>query len=87
MKKINAMMLLGTLFVGSIAFAESEKPFDYEKNLQERQAIDQKNIEAYSCKNGVSIQEASQKYYEQLHDEFKNNDALRNEMIKENSKD
>lgn len=87
MKKFNLMMLIGTLLVGSIAFGESEKSFDYEKNLQERQEMDQKNIEAYSKKNRVSIQEATQKYYEKLHNEFKNNDELRNEMIKDNSKD
>ncbi|WP_407537241.1 hypothetical protein [Cetobacterium somerae] len=50
MKKFNLMMLVGTLLVGSIAYAESEKTFDYEKNLQERQEIDQRNIEAYSKK-------------------------------------
>ncbi|MGL5191592.1 MAG: hypothetical protein ACRC7S_18280 [Cetobacterium sp.] len=87
MKKFNLMMLVGTLLVGNLAFGESEKSFDYERNLQERQTIDQKNIEAYSQKNGVSIQEATQKYYEKLQDEFKNNDEIRNEMIKDNSKD
>ncbi len=87
MKKFNLMMLVGTLLVGSIVYAESEKTFDYEKNLQERQEIDQRNIEAYSKKNGVSIQEATQKYYEKLQNEFKNNDELRNEMMKDNSKD
>lgn len=55
MKKFNLMMLIGTLLVGSVAFGESEKSFDYEKNLQERQEMDQKNIEAYSKKNRVSI--------------------------------
>lgn len=87
MKKFNLMMLVGTLLVGSIAYAESEKTFDYEKNLQERQEIDQRNIEVYSKKNGVSIQEATQKYYEKLQNEFKNNDELRNEMMKDNLKD
>lgn len=40
MKKFSLMMLVGTLLIGSIAFAESEKDFDYEKNLQKREAID-----------------------------------------------
>lgn len=87
MKKFNLMMLMGTLLVGSVAFGESEKTFDYEKNLQNRQEMDQKNIETYSKKNEVSIQEATQKYYEKLYNEFKNNDEIRNEMIKDNSKD
>lgn len=87
MKKLNLTVLLGTLLIGSMAFAESEKSFDYEKNLQERNVMDQKNIETYSKKNGISVQEATQKYYEKLHNEFKNNDELRSEMEKSNSKD
>lgn len=86
MKKFSLMMLVGTLLIGSIAFGESEKDFDYEKNLQKREAIDQKNIEAYSKRNKVSIQEASRKYYEKVQQEFKDNDEIRNEMVKDNSK-
>ena len=87
MKKINLIMLIGSLFVGSIAFGESEKSFDYEKNLQEREAVDQKNIQKYSERNHISLESATQKYSEKFRDEFKRNDKIRKEMMEDNMKD
>lgn len=85
MKKMNMMVLVGSLLIGTMAFAEREVEFDYQKNLEERNQRDQKNIEAYAESNNVSIEVAAQKYYQKLQQEFKNNEALRQEMIKNSS--
>ncbi|MGL4903404.1 hypothetical protein [Cetobacterium sp.] len=85
MRKMNMMVLVGSLLMGTMAFAEREVEFDYKKNLEERNQRDQKNIEAYAESNNVSIEVAAQKYYQKLQQEFKNNEALRQEMIKNSS--
>ncbi|MGL4672807.1 MAG: hypothetical protein ACRCXX_00520 [Cetobacterium sp.] len=85
MRKMNMMVLVGSLLMGTMAFAEREVEFDYKKNLEERNQRDQKNIEAYAESNNVSIEVAAQKYYQKLQQEFKNNEALRQEMIKSSS--
>ncbi|MGL5202112.1 hypothetical protein [Cetobacterium sp.] len=85
MRKMNMMVLVGSLLMGTMAFAEREVEFDYKKNLEERNQRDQKNIEAYAESNNVSIEVAAQKYYQKLQQEFKNNEVLRQEMIKSSS--
>ncbi|MGL4652534.1 MAG: hypothetical protein ACRCZH_05185 [Cetobacterium sp.] len=87
MKKMNMMVLVGTMLVGTMAFAEREVEFDYKKNLDERNAMDQKNINAYAENNNVSIEIAAQNYYQKLQQEFKDNDLKREEMLKSNSQD
>lgn len=86
MKIFSLSILLGTMFVGNMAFGESEKEFDYDKNLQVRQIMDQKNIESYSKKNGVSLEVAAERYYEKIQNEFKKNDTIRKDMMKDNAK-
>ncbi|MGL5356800.1 MAG: hypothetical protein ACRDAQ_09740 [Cetobacterium sp.] len=87
MKRMNAIILMGTLFIGTLSYAEREVAFDYEKNLEVRNEADQKNIKNYAERNGVSIEESSKLYKERLQREFQENEIIRQEMIISNLSD
>ncbi|MGL4947179.1 MAG: hypothetical protein ACRC4X_05905 [Cetobacterium sp.] len=87
MKRMNVIMLIGTLFIGRLSYAEREVAFDYEKNLEVRNETDQKNIKNYAERNGVSIEESSKLYKERLQREFQENEIIRQEMIMSNLSD
>ncbi|MGL4425234.1 MAG: hypothetical protein ACRCTC_03145 [Cetobacterium sp.] len=87
MKRINLMMLMGTLFIGTLSFAEREVKFDYEKNMQKRNEIDLNNIVKYAELNKISIEESEKIYKQKLEKEFKENETIRQEMILSNLSD
>ncbi|MGL5989075.1 hypothetical protein [Cetobacterium sp.] len=87
MKKMSIMMLMGTLFIGTLSFAEREVSFDYEKNLKQRNETDQNNIKKYAEKNKVSIEVSTKLYKERLEKEFKENEVIRQEMMMSNLSD
>ncbi|MGL5579610.1 MAG: hypothetical protein ACRCZO_12795 [Cetobacterium sp.] len=87
MKRINIMMLMGTLFIGTLSFAEREVNFDYEKHIEERNKIDKNNIINYAKINEISIEESEKIYKQKLAKEFKENETIRQEMILSNLSD
>ena len=87
-KKIEYLLIafVGSIFLGTTAFAEREIEYDYAKALETRNQMDKVNIENYSKQNNVSIEVATKKYLTKLQEEFKNNEKIREEFIKNNSR-
>ncbi|WP_297599276.1 hypothetical protein [uncultured Cetobacterium sp.] len=85
MKKIKTLLVVSSLLLGGIAYAESEVSFDYEANLVRREALEKEAIENYSKQSGMSIQEATKEYYNRLNQKFHKNDEIRKEMEKSNN--
>lgn len=84
--KFALMTLIGGILLGTNVFAEREVEYDYEKNLNIRNEREIKEIENYSKLKNISIGEAKKEYLAKLQDEFQKNNDIRNQMIKENSK-
>ncbi len=84
--KFALMTLIGGILLGTNVFAEREVEYDYEKNLNIRNEREVKEIENYSKFKNISIGEAKKEYLAKLQDEFQKNNDIRNQMIKENSK-
>ena len=82
MKKIKTLLVVSSLLLGGIAYAESEVSFDYEANLVRRETLEKEAIEEYSKQSGLSIQEATKVYYNRLNQNFHQNDDIRKEMEK-----
>lgn len=80
------MVFIGSIFLGTTAFAEREIEYDYTKALETKNKMDQINIKNYSKQNNVSIEVATKKYLNKIQEEFKNNEKIREEFIKNNSK-
>lgn len=84
--KFVLMTLIGGILLGTNVFAEREVEYDYEKNLNIRNEREVKEIENYSKLKNISIDEAKKEYLAKLQDEFQKNNDIRNQMIKNNSK-